>query len=317
MRVVEFSPFDHFRAVAALWDRSLGATYPISERALAQRLFGRVTYEPGDVQIVEEDGRVIGLGMVEIERRCNDPVAGGYLQAIAVDPAFQRRGIGRLLLQSIERRLREAGCLHVGVAGGLSRFWSGVPDDLPAARPFFAAHGYDVTRRVLDLLVPLDHYEIRHRYEDAMESAGVTAAPAAEADIAALIEFESREFPGWCPSMIAMFHAGDAGNVLMLRRESEIVGTIQTFTPRSRWRGPNVVWDRILGATMGGYGAVGIARAWRGRRLGAAMCQAAALHVRANGGTCCLIDWTGLTDFYAKTGARVWRAFWRGGKALG
>ena len=67
---------------------------------------------------------------------------------------------------------------------------------------------------------------------------------------------------------------------------------------------------------VAGPGAVGIAAAWRGKRLGAAMCQAAALHVQSRGGTCCYIDWTGIGPFYEKVGAKVCGRFFGATKTL-
>ena len=54
---------------------------------------------------------------------------------------------------------------------------------------------------------------------------------------------------------------------------------------------------------------MGIAKQYRGRGLGAAMCEQAAVHVERTGADVCFIDWTGLADFYCKLGAEVWRGF--------
>lgn len=312
---VGLAPFEarlHFDAAHRLWDRAFGPAYPISERALALRLCRRLTLEPGDGIVALRGGDVVGFGIVEVERRADGVPPVGHLLALAVDPAHRGAGIGAALLAALERRLRKAGCRQAIPAGSLHRFWSGVPDDLPGARAFLEVRGYDLSQQVVDLVVPLASFRRRARYAALMRAERVEAVPAAPADTAAMVAFQLREFPGWHPIMAAMIAAGDASNVLLMKRGAEIVGTIMTYTPGSRWRSPNLTWDRLLGADMGGYGAVGIARAWRGRGLGAAMCQEAACHVKSRGGSCCLIDWTHLVDFYARVGASVWRTFRRG-----
>ena len=55
--------------------------------------------------VVVADGVVAGYGLIGLRR-------GGRrasLYSIAVDPAFGRRGLGRMLLQALERRARAAG----------------------------------------------------------------------------------------------------------------------------------------------------------------------------------------------------------------
>ena len=316
MRIADSCPFTHFDEIAALWERALGHVYPISKRALAYRLCGRPTANPGDGLVALHRRRVVGFGMLEIERTAWGRQDTGYILALVVDPEFQRQGVGTALLAALEERLRREGCTKVQVAGGASRFWSGVPDDLPAAVSFFRARGYDLAQAVYDLVLPLDNWVPSPRYQCALEREGITVAAAMARDAGRLLEFELRESAGWAPAMTTFFGAGDIGNVLMLRRADEIVGTLFTYTPSSRFRGANLVWERLLGTSMGGMAGVGIAKAWRGKGLGAAMCEAAASHVRNAGANCCLSDWTLAVDFYAKIGASVWRKFFRGGKTL-
>jgi len=73
----------------------------------------------------------------------------------------------------------------------------------------------------------------------------------------------------------------------------------------------------VFGPALGGYGAVGIAKAHRGCGWGKLLCGGAGAWVQAHGGTHAYIDWTGLVDFYAKVGARTWRSFSQGQKSLG
>jgi predicted N-acetyltransferase YhbS len=111
--------------------------------------------------------------------------------------------------------------------------------------------------------------------------------------------------------MLLMVTHGDAGNVVVVRRAGEVIGCVQTFSPRSRLRYANVVWERIFGEAVGGMAGVLIAKDWRKRGLGLCMCQAAAAHIKRQGATSCFIDWTsdGLAPFYARLGAEVTMRF--------
>ena len=73
MEIVEFEPLCHYRQVAELWGRALGDTYPVTERVLRPRIWTRPSYEPGDAFVALVDGRVAGLGIVEIDRTMLPP----------------------------------------------------------------------------------------------------------------------------------------------------------------------------------------------------------------------------------------------------
>jgi GNAT superfamily N-acetyltransferase len=299
-----------------LWERTLGASYPVTPRGFLPRVAGHPGWEPGDTWVAEEDGRMLGLALGEVWRRAHGVEELGYISALLVDPACQRRGLGSRMLATVEERLRQAGCRRIAVAGNPNRFWTALPEDLPAAHAFFQKHGYAVTGSSPDMIIPGEGCVLDEKNRQRLADAGVVVVTATTRDAGAVLEFEAREFSGWCVNFLTLFAAGDEENVLLVKHGGEIVGTITAFTPRSRWRSANLVWERIHGAEMGGYGAVGIAAAWRGKGLGGAMSQAAAAHVRSRGASCCYIDWVGPEGFYAKLGAKVWRRFTRMEKTL-
>lgn len=315
VQVREYSPFADIPGVLKAWEAALGGAYPVSERVFASRAGGTPGWQPGDALVACAGRRIVGFGLAEIVRTSLG-ATGGSIAALLVAPDCQRQGIGSQLLRGLEARLRKAGCKSAGAGAGPQRFWTGVPENLPAAKAFLARHGYASTRRSPDMLMPLENCSLEGRYQAALDAAGCRVVAASADDAGALLSFEAREFKGWCANLIQLMSAGDVANILLVKHGAEIVGSITAFTPGSRWRGANVVWERVHGAGMGGYGAVGIAKEWRGKGLGAAMNIAAALHVRRHGATCCYIDWVGPVEFYEKLGARVWRWFDMMGKEL-
>lgn len=317
MKIRDYFAPDDFTAVEELWQATLGRTSPVSRRVLYARICGRRNYEPGDAVVAEHDGRVAGFAAVEVPRTHFTPSQTASLQAVLVAPGHQRRELGRRLLARVEERARSCDCTDIRLSCGLYRFWSnGVPEDLPGARAFFESHGYAFSDSCFDLIVPLSDYGMSPKYRQCIRDAGVEIVPAAPDDIGPMLEFESRDLGGWVDIMLDFVLWGDIGNILLVKHGDRIVGSAHTFTPQSRFRGANLVWEAIHGTDMGGFGAIGISEPWRGKGLGAALCQAACEHIRHRGGTCAFIDWTGIPGFYAKSGAAVWRTYHSAQKAL-
>ena len=93
--------------------------------------------------------------------------------------------------------------------------------------------------------------------------------------------------------------------------DSTVAGFVATWPYASPLLGPATHWFPAIGAHFGGIGPLGIAATARGRGLGIAMVAAAVTLLQARGVAHCTIDWTDLTDFYARLGFRTWRRYWR------
>ncbi|MHB0937192.1 MAG: GNAT family N-acetyltransferase [Armatimonadota bacterium] len=319
MQIITYQPLLHYSQVAALWECVLGETYPVSERVLFPRIVGRNTLEPGDGLVVLDGDHLVGFGLLEIDRGPICPGRPESVQALLVDPDWQRQGIGSKLLNRLEGRLRALGVTNVIAGGGPWRFWTGVPEDLPAAAAFFAKHGYTANYEAIDLCGPLAEYTMPDEAKACLAAAGAEVAGCTPDDVGPAYDFLTREQPGWRGSFLAMVTAGDMANMLLVKHGAEIVGCIQTYPRHSRYRGANVVWERLYSPDLGGFGAVLIAKDWRGQGLGVAMIQAAAQYVKDSGASHCYIDWTSraLAPFYGKVGTEICKVFTMYGKALG
>lgn len=309
MSIRTYRPHEDGAAVMLLWDQCLGQQYPVSERVFRQATAGRPNYEPADAVVAVDGDKIVGFAMLELYRDSLKVRDHASIAAIMVHPDYRRKGIASEMLAPLEKLARENAAAFITAGAGRHRFWTGLPTDLADAKAFFLKHDYACENESVDLVVPLGGYESRMKYQPRLAAIGAWVEPATLTHLPEALAFEIREFPNWSDTMIRMVAAGDINNVLVVRTKAEIVGTIQTFTPSSRWRAPNLVWEQVHGGKIGGYGAVGIGEAHRGKGLGAAMCEAAALHVERSGATCAYIDWTGLEDFYHKVGAKTWRRF--------
>jgi ribosomal protein S18 acetylase RimI-like enzyme len=85
----------------------------------------------------EPDGRLAGIVIGSIDGRQK-----GWVNRLAVDPAFRRHGIARLLLAEIETRLKARGALLVAAL---------IEVENDASLTLFRATGYEETRGLVYL----------------------------------------------------------------------------------------------------------------------------------------------------------------------
>jgi len=105
MHVRPFHPADA-EAVVALWERcELTRPWNDPHKDIQRKLTVRA-----DLFLVGEvEGAIIGTVMAGYEGH------RGWINYLGVDPAFRRRGLGRVLMQEAERHLREAGCPKINL----------------------------------------------------------------------------------------------------------------------------------------------------------------------------------------------------------
>ena len=92
-----------------------------------------------NVLLARDAGRVVGFTI-----SAPGFLLGEYLRVIAVDPAWRRAGVGRLLLAELERRAFER----------VPNVYLCVSDFNATARAFYAASGYEEIGLLRDLLLP-------------------------------------------------------------------------------------------------------------------------------------------------------------------
>ena len=134
-------------------------------------------------------------------------------------------------------------------------------------------------------------------------------------DVAPLVEFLSREFPGaWTYSTRKHFeHDGNPADFIIavesVGQELEVIGFCHTADFRSKRLIPGTYWFPLLGEHFGGLGPIGMGQAQRKRGLGLALCALAIDDLKQRGVQQMAIDWTTLVDFYGKLGFSVWKRY--------
>jgi len=305
---------EHCDALVAIWNAACGANL-----ALTSRLVAYNTRPPtGALQagkVALENNQPVGF--VLATALPHDPQTSprdlGWIDALAVAPEFQRRGIGGALLVWAEDWLRAQGCVRARLGGGLRPFAPGLPVELPPEN-FFRARDF-VERpggaRVWDVARDLADYPTNQLPNEK------TIRPATREDVPALRAFFAREFPNrWLYEYEEFLRAqGSLANYHLLITKNSIAGFARlTFADSERPLERFYMHD--LPQPWGQLGPIGVSKDVRGKGYGRALLDAALQHLRDAGVRGCVIDWTDLVDFYAKFGFAPYREYVMLGKNL-
>ena len=116
------------------------ALLPLVEGAY-ERLVEYVLARDHDVMIAEADGVPAGFALLLYDEPDQITLTEqGFIAYMAVEPAQQRRGIGRMLLEHIESEARKRGLPYLSLM---------VTEDNAPARALYAAAGFATERRML------------------------------------------------------------------------------------------------------------------------------------------------------------------------
>jgi GNAT superfamily N-acetyltransferase len=291
--------------VAALWNAHFAAAHPLGPRAL-ERWWRSPDTDPSLTFAAARGGRLVGVLLARAPQRAWSPPGIGHVALVAVAPEAQRTGVGAALWNAASDALRERGVRILRLGADPDHLLPGVPTVAPDATwRFLLARGMRFGGVECDL-----HLDLR---------AGAPDHPCAgrlvDDDPERALEFVARTFPGRWRDDVAAFAAAGC-TVLALERGGETVGFAAAFEPGDAVLGPSLLWSDALPGRPAGLGPLGIDASQRGLGLGIGLVAAAARWHRERGAQDLVIDWTTLTSFYGKLGARVWRVYQRGEASL-
>jgi ribosomal protein S18 acetylase RimI-like enzyme len=113
-------------ALVSLWSLC-GLTRPWNDPY--REIDRKLARDPENLLVIEEDGQLIGTVMVGYEGH------RGWVNYLAVHPDHRRRGVGVVLMDEAEGRLRDLGCAKVNLQ---------VRVENQRATEFYRRHGYVV-----------------------------------------------------------------------------------------------------------------------------------------------------------------------------
>ncbi len=309
LRPFDASDSTQHKIVAATWTAACGPDLAIPA------YFVEFNTRPstGGVQagrLAIQDGQAVGF--VLASALPGDPATSppdvGWIDAVAVLPAFQRAGVGSSLLAWAEQWLIDQGCTRARLGGSLRTFVAGLPDEL-GNEAFFRSRGYlhrAGSRSVWDVARNLGSYTS----PAAVRPIDGNARPARPGDDDALLAFLLREFPDrWrFETQEYLREGGRISDYMLLQTARGIDGFCRVIFEDSL---ESLVrfYPYRLPKPWGQLGTIGISLDRRGRGYGAALLDAGLRRLRDSGVRGCVIDWTDLLDFYGKFGFEPYRRY--------
>ncbi len=290
----------HIAAAVAIWNAACGDDLAIMPRFVEYNTRAATGATQAGRIAISDDAPV---GFVLASALPNDPQTSpremGWIDALAIAPEFQRRGVGGELLAWAEAWLREQSCLRARLGGSLRPFVAGLPTELQTDA-FFRARGYAPRsngERVWDVARDLRDYVSTRPPSDAV------IRPARPDDETALLEFFAREFPNrWRFEYEEFLRVGGCISDWIVLTTTRGVDGFAKLCFEDSISPINRVYPWKLPRPWGQLGPIGVSADARGKGYGGALLDTALCHLRDAGVRGCVIDWTDLVDFYARFG---------------
>lgn len=309
----------HIDAIATLWNDACGPTLAISSHAVRYNtrpvtggmVAGQLAYQ------AEQP-----IGFILASTLSGEPLVApsevGWIDAMAVAPAAQNQGIGSTLLAWAEQWLLRQGCRTVTFGASQRPYAPGLPVELNNL-PFFTQHGYIGEHTAWDTAMNLALYETPELVFKGRPEIEGMVRPGQKGEEGALLEFLRREFPGRWRFEFEEFLREQPyrfSDYMLIWTDRGVDGFCQLTFEDSR-RPLERFFPYALPRPWGQLGSVGVSAAHRGRGYGLAVVDAGLRRLRDSGVNGCVIDWTGIVDFYAKFGFEPHRAYHMLRKAIG
>ena len=311
MNLQPFDPTnsDHISALVAIWKAACGPDLAITPRfiefntrpATGSAQAGRLAMKSGQP-----------VGFVVASALPKDPTVSppetGWVDAIAVLPSAQRQGIGSELLSWAEEWLRGQGCAKARLGGSLRPFAAGLPDELNSDA-FFRSRGYTGrpgSEITWDVARDLSDYEPRR----ANCQFAPQVRPAQSGEENALLEFFYREFPNrWRFKFQEFLRMGGRISDWMILWTERGIDGFARLTFEDSVQPLERSYPNRLPRPWGQLGPIGVSADARGKGYGGLLLDAGLVRLRDNGVKGCIIDWTGLLEFYGKFGFKPYRNY--------
>ncbi|HLK13327.1 MAG TPA: GNAT family N-acetyltransferase [Fimbriimonadaceae bacterium] len=301
---IDFRQAD-FEALVACWRRFYPERYWIEESVLRRCTVESPLFDWGSSCIALERDKVVGF--VAIKRsasrfyRCLDRDIV-HINSLAFDTAE----IGLDLMTHAKHVVAERGHSKLVFGQDSDHIFPGCPTDVRRVGSFLEVEGFVGDGQVHDLERDLKDYKNPAKPVKDAELRMLTPA-----DAKGLDAFLNSTFPGrWRFDTAEKIAAeGIEACVFGLLIGGCVKGfaVIQSFGQKRPMNGS--IWHLSLGPKWGGLGPIGVAADIRGHGYGNALLGGALTELKRRGVRSCIIDWTGLVEFYGKHGFVVTRTY--------
>ena len=211
----------------------------------------------------------------------------------------------RKLLEKIITHSKDKGIKHIYWGHKVGKYlWPGLPFE-PDKLLLYKEAGFENywDKPAEDLILNITNFQASAEIYKRIKPLGFSVAQALSHDVEKILQFEETEFPNWLEHYRKVIDKNEIEKLLIVKDESgQIIGATILF-----WG--DYFYRKLLNGLAGGAGAVGIAKAFRGKGLGSAM-QAKALDILRDKGTkYAVVEYTGVPEFYEKLGFKRWKKY--------
>jgi len=268
---------------------------------LREKTVGAGDYEPELGIVAEQDGELVGFAQGTVGPRLDE--TWGWIRLLAVHPDFRCRGIGRELLEEMEKRLKQRGAMVVSIMDVPGNYqMPGVDIHYKEAFCFLPKMGYKRGMPNINLIcdVQPDMFRMQDKIE-RLKGEGFLVRRAVETDWEKIEKFLAANWKCWIGEVRSSFD-NDPKTLYICIHEGEVVGFCA-------YEGNN--------RGMGWFGPMGVAPITRGKGIGAMVCLLCLRDIALAGHDKAIIPWVGPVRFYDKVcNAEIDRLFWTFSKSM-
>ena len=299
-----------FEVLAEAWNACHPKRYAVTPELLRANSVESPVFDWG-ASLIEYgiNGKIAGFALVKRSAASLYPGPNpddSHLSGIVyTDPKF-----GVDLLEHVKKVLRQRGSYRLVFGQDSRHFFPGCPSDHSTLKDFLTVEGFETGGEAHDVAMDLAEYEPPKGVAETMKK-GLEVRPIEHAEASMLDQFLGREFSGRWRYDVAQSveREGRADFVYGLFVDGELGGF--AFTQCSNCKMPigGAVFLSDLGDNWCSLGPIGVAKGLRGNGYGDALLAGALLQMKAAGRRRCVIDWTGLLDWYGKHGFQPFRSY--------
>lgn len=298
--------------IISLWNDEVGFIFPITVEKYNQNINDNkyLNLDLSYVCIDENNNNIVGFILGKTYD--NNPIMPKYyntswISLIYVSIKYRKQGIGSKLLEKFESSL-PSNCEKILVGSDIDCFFPGIPNDFDnVGDVFFRNKGYNVNYYTHDLISSINNtntniintFNTKYEYRYATKE-----------DKEKVYDFFERCFYGrWYYECIEYFENGEIEEeYLIVLDRDKVIGFLRTNKNRISKISYNIMWrDRFN--NLLGLGPLGVDKEYRNQGIATNLLLKALEIAKKEGFSNCLIDWTGLLEYYQKFGFETWKCY--------
>ena len=303
-------PF-HYRdeeEVIELWNRCLTKD-PVNREVFHKKILLDPNFDPDLCLVAEgDDQSVLGfcLGMVRkypYEERGLEPERA-WIPVMFVHPAYRRQGIGKRLVDTLEKKFRELGKKNITLGAYSPNYFFPGPDRDAYGESilFFQSLGYEILGEAFGMDRVLYNFtipeEIRRIKKNLLDRHGIQIVPFSRSYTLPLLQFLKENFPGgWVRNVRETLEKGKGEERIWLAiqgtndGDSKIIGYCQ----------------RAIDDLEGHFGPFGVCENMRGKKVGSVLFYEMLMDMYKRGIYHVWLAWTDndARRFYERAGMKV------------